>query len=65
MDGIALANAVLKLWPTVKIVLTLGHAGDRLQDLPAAITFMPKPWRALDILVQADKAVREPPPAVA
>jgi CheY-like chemotaxis protein len=65
MDGIDLAKAVLKLWPTVKIVVTSGDPGDRLECLPNAITFMPKPWRALDVLVQAAAAVREPPPAVA
>ena len=65
MDGIALAKAVLKLWPTIKVVLTSGYAQSVLEELPPSVTFMPKPWRALEVLVEADQAVKHPPSAVA
>ena len=65
MDGVQLARAACTLWPTIQIVLTSGAAADRLDELPDCVTFMPKPWRGLDVLVEADKAVREPQPPVA
>jgi CheY-like chemotaxis protein len=64
MDGVQLARAACTLWPTIRIVLTSGAANDRLDDLPDCVTFMPKPWRGLDVLVEADKAMREPQPPV-
>lgn len=64
MDGVQLARAACKLWPTVRVVLTSGDPGAGLADLPECVTFMPKPWRGLDVLVQADKAIRDPQPPV-
>jgi DNA-binding NtrC family response regulator len=60
MDGVQLAKAACTLWPTIRIVLTSGAAGDRLDDLPDCVTFMPKPWRGLDVLVEAEKAMHQP-----
>jgi CheY-like chemotaxis protein len=60
MNGIQLAKAACALWPTVRIVLTSGAAVDGPDELPDCVTFMPKPWRGLDILVQAEKAVHQP-----
>src|SRR5687768_15954854 len=65
MDGVQLARAACTLWPTIRIVLTSGAANDRPDALPDSVTFIPKPWRGLDVLVEADKAVREPRPPVA
>ncbi len=65
MDGVHLAKAACKLWPTVRIVLTSGDPSAGLADLPECVTFMPKPWRGLDVLVQADKAIHDPQPPVA
>jgi CheY-like chemotaxis protein len=64
MDGVQLARVACTLWPTIRIVLTSGAASDRLDELPDCVTFMPKPWRGLDVLVEADKAMREPQPPV-
>jgi DNA-binding NtrC family response regulator len=64
MDGVQLAKAACKLWPTVRIVLTSGDPGARTDDLPECVTFMPKPWRGLDVLVQAEKAIHDPQPPV-
>ncbi|WP_246215830.1 response regulator [Microvirga makkahensis] len=64
MDGVQLAKAACKLWPTIRIVLTSGDPGIRLDDLPECVTFMPKPWRGLDILVHAEKAIHDPQPPV-
>jgi CheY-like chemotaxis protein len=64
MDGVQLAKAACKLWPTIRIVLTSGDPGAQLDDLPECVTFMPKPWRGLDVLVQAEKAIHDPQPPV-
>ena len=65
MDGFAFAKAVAKLWPTVKITLTSGFADSLPEDSPPNVTFMPKPWRALEVLIEADEAAPHPPAAVA
>lgn len=56
MDGAALARTVAKRWPNVRMVVTSGGTGDRNVSLPRQAVFMPKPWRALDVLVQAERA---------
>ncbi len=64
MDGVQLARAACKLWPTVRVVLTSGDPDTGLADLPECVTFMSKPWRGLDVLVQAEKAIRDTQPPV-
>ena len=64
MDGVQLAKAACTLWPTIRIVLTSGDPGALSDDLPDCVTFMPKPWRGLDVLVEAERAVRAPQPPV-
>ncbi|GLS42916.1 response regulator [Methylobacterium brachythecii] len=56
MDGLALARTVEKRWPKVRMVVTSGSVSDRNVSLPRRAVFMQKPWRALDVLVQADRA---------
>jgi CheY-like chemotaxis protein len=57
MDGVQLAKAACTLWPTVRIVLTSGDPGAVSGELPG-------PWRGLDVLVQAEKAIHDPQPPV-
>ena len=64
MDGVQLAKAACTLWPTIRIVLTSGDPDAQENDLPDCVTFMPKPWRGLDVLVQAEKAINDPQPPV-
>ena len=64
MDGVQLAKAACKLWPTIRIVLTSGDPDAQTNDLPDCVTFMPKPWRGLDVLMQAEKAIHDPQPPV-
>ncbi|WP_287741499.1 response regulator [Methylobacterium sp.] len=65
MDGVDLARAVSRLWPGVRLVVTSGYADDRTGHLPGNAVYMPKPWRAHDVLAQVDRAVRHPEPPVA
>lgn len=54
MDGISLAEAVGRRWPDVRVVVTSGATRDA--RLPVQAVYMQKPWRALDVLVQAERA---------
>jgi hypothetical protein len=56
-DGVELARIVTRRWPSVRVLVTSGDAGERLHDLPHDAAFIQKPWRALDVLVAAEKAV--------
>ncbi len=57
MDGVTLAKAVERRWPDVRVIVTSGGKQD--VSLPRGAVFMQKPWRALDVLVQAERATLE------
>jgi DNA-binding NtrC family response regulator len=57
-DGVALARAIADRWPWIKLIVTSGQAGSVLDDLPPSAVYMQKPWRALDLLVEAERAGR-------
>ncbi|WP_092042800.1 response regulator [Methylobacterium pseudosasicola] len=63
MDGLQLARAVATLWPRARLVITSGH-GIRRPDLPREAVFIAKPWRPLDVLVEAERATTDPAPPV-
>lgn len=65
MDGIQLANAVATLWPKARLVVTSGVAPERADEIPDQAVFIPKPWRAFDVLVEAGRAAQDPSPPVA
>jgi CheY-like chemotaxis protein len=54
MSGIDLARLAKANNPEVSVVVTSGSA---CPGLPAGTTFMPKPWRALDVLIEAEKSL--------
>ena len=56
MDGIALASAVERRWPDIRVVVTSGYDARADARMPPQAVFMQKPWRALDVLVQAERA---------
>jgi CheY-like chemotaxis protein len=59
MTGLDLARAVRLKWPWVRTVLTCeGPLEDESRDVPRDVRFMPKPWRALEVLMEADRAAR-------
>jgi CheY-like chemotaxis protein len=61
MDGLQLARAVATLWPRARLVITSGQPVAR-PEVPAEAVFIPKPWRALEILVEAERAACAPKP---
>ena len=57
MDGVELARIVKRDWPWIRVLVTSNAGGDRVRDLPRGARYMPKPWRALDVLIEAERAV--------
>lgn len=57
IDGVDLACLVKTHWPQVNMIVTSGDPGDRLSGLPDGATYMPKPWRALDVLMAAERVL--------
>ena len=55
MSGAELAQVIAHNWPWIKVMVTSGYG---LTELPEGAVYMPKPWRALDVLTQVDRAAR-------
>jgi CheY-like chemotaxis protein len=59
MTGVELAQAVSDNWPWVRTVLTSRDPLDGDRDrVPRQVRLMPKPWRALDVLIEAERVSR-------
>ena len=64
MDGVQLASAIALLWPTTRLVVTSGQRTQRPGALAPQAVFIPKPWRPLDLLGEAERARTEPQPVL-
>jgi CheY-like chemotaxis protein len=60
--GVDLARTVGRKWPWIEMVLTSGApiGNDELAKVPREVHYMPKPWRALDVLIAAERAAARP-----
>jgi len=56
MDGMDLAREVKIRWPHLVVILTSGKAGEHLDRLPPGVEYIPKPWKALEVLTAAERA---------
>ncbi|MFY9293810.1 MAG: response regulator [Methylorubrum rhodinum] len=56
IGGFELARIIGVTWPRIRLLLTSGDAGDQPSDLRVTATFMPKPWRAPEILNWLEEA---------
>jgi DNA-binding NtrC family response regulator len=54
MDGTELARRAKARFPHMSVIVTSGR--DLPTRIPADATFFPKPWRALDVLREAERA---------
>ena len=45
MDGIVLANIIMKTWPAIKVILSTGAASVLEKQLPPNADVIAKPWR--------------------
>lgn len=59
MDGMALARSVSVLWPSITVIVTSGDPAYRGDRMPERAVYVPKPWRALDIVAIAERAARQ------
>ena len=59
IDGVDLARLVDTHWPDTKVIVT-GGAEDCVDQLPRDAAYMPKPWRALDVLIAAEPVLPGP-----
>jgi CheY-like chemotaxis protein len=61
MNGVDLARTVRLKWPWVRTVLTSGQPLNATSDdVPRDVRLMPKPWRALEVLMEAERAAQAP-----
>lgn len=60
IGGFELARIIGVTWPQVRVLLTSGDASDQPSDLRISATFIPKPWRAQDILAWLEAAAGRP-----
>jgi CheY-like chemotaxis protein len=56
MNGVDLAWEVKTRWPFLPVILTSGHPL-KLTELPAGVTYMPKPCQPLTLVVAAEQAL--------
>ena len=54
MSGLELADKAKARYPGMTVIITSGRACPRV---PKDTRFLPKPWNALDILMEAEKAL--------
>jgi CheY-like chemotaxis protein len=58
IDGLGLAFAVRKRWPAMPIILTSGHLYRHDIEVPAAVPFLQKPYRAGELIAELDRVNR-------
>lgn len=54
-DGLQLAGMVARQWPHIVVLVTSGRVRP-VEDLPANVTFIPKPWRPSQVISAIQKA---------
>ena len=58
MDGVDLAHELRNRWPHTRVVTTSGGCNrKRLAKLPKQSRHLEKPWRALDIIIELERAI--------
>jgi len=64
MDGLALVRAVRARWPSIAIIVASGKRTPADDQLPPGARFLPKPYRASDIMAALIKLApsQTPPP---
>jgi DNA-binding NtrC family response regulator len=53
MSGTELAEIAKNRFPNLTVIIT---SGNNVPTIPAGAMFMPKPWRALDVIREAERA---------
>lgn len=56
--GVDLARRVNRDWPWIRVLVTSGAAAQPIEaELPRSARFLPKPWRVIDVLTEAERAI--------
>lgn len=58
MDGLALAEQVHERWPHILLVISSGYAQPRSDEIPDRGRFIPKPYRADNVVQQIHDMLR-------
>jgi hypothetical protein len=56
-DAFDLAWEVKLRWPLMPVILTSGLPREPVGELPPGVSYMPKPWQPLDVLIAAEEAL--------
>jgi DNA-binding NtrC family response regulator len=60
INSVDLARVVRTEWPWIRAVLTSGdHLDDGYHDALRDVRLMPRPWRALEVLMEAERAAQD------
>lgn len=57
LDGLALTDIVARSWPAIRVLVTSGGSSVDTGLLPPCARFMPKPWRATDVVLRVTELV--------
>ena len=49
-DGVGLANDIGQVCPTIAVIATGSQETDRPDALQAQVRYLPKPWKAIDVV---------------
>jgi len=61
MGGVEFARLVCLRWPWIRIIVTLAGPNDRPCDLPRTARCLPRPFRAVDLLMEIEQGVSRVP----
>ena len=57
LDGLALTDIVARSWPAIGVLVTSGGSSVDMALLPRCARFIPKPWRATDVVLRVTELV--------
>lgn len=55
VDGLELVRIVRRRWPAVASIVSSGRIRPLREEMPAQVRFIPKPWRANEMLRQVNE----------
>jgi DNA-binding NtrC family response regulator len=58
MDGVELAQNLEAQRPDVQVIVTSATRSRRVDDLPDNVIYLAQPWRPLDVLIAAERAIQ-------
>ncbi len=53
-----LALLIQDQWPWIKVLVAIDHTAVAIADMPHSAILMRRPWRPLDLLIEAERATK-------